>query len=513
MQTLAKRAMMVAAFLVLPALIPDTGGSPALAAATLTDSQILNAVDDELIQDSAVPADKIVVTAIDGIVTLSGSVNNILARDRAIAVTKTVKGVRGVVDKLDVAVSFRSDAVIEEDIKDALFWDPVTESWNISVSSDNGLVTLEGKVDSWQQKQLVSRIAKGIKGVTGIRNDLVIDHKSSRSDFEIREEIKKALRWDALVDDALIDVSVEDGKAILTGTVGSAAEKTRAESIAWVANVRSVDTEGLRVEWWSRDQRLRKGKYGEMSDAEVKAAIVDAMLYDPRVISTHVDVTVDNGSVTLRGTVDDLKEKRVAASDARNVVGVWTVNNLIKVVPKTGPSDDRIEEKVENALIRDPYVDRYDIAVSVVGGEVYLSGDVDTRFEKAQADDIASRQRGVLKVHNFLSVHSMDIEAYDPYTDEWYPYDYNWYAGSGSRATSGRSDWEIEQDIEGELFWSPFVDADEVTVDVENGIAILSGRVDSWREREAAEENALEGGALAVRNNLTVTFGPDTYKP
>jgi osmotically-inducible protein OsmY len=45
-------------------------------------------------------------------------------------------------------------------------------------------------------------------------------------------------------------------------------------------------------------------------------------------------------------------------------------------------------------------------------------------------------------------------------------------------------------------------------VTVDDGVVTLTGTVDTWTEREAAEENALEGGALRVVNRLDVDFGP-----
>lgn len=71
----------------------------------------------------------------------------------------------------------------------------------------------------------------------------------------------------------------------------------------------------------------------------------------------------------------------------------------------------------------------------------------------------------------------------------------------------GRTDLEIERDIERQLWWSPFVDADQVTVDVEDGVAHLAGTVDTHAERDAASENAFEGGAVFVDNDLLVRYG------
>jgi osmotically-inducible protein OsmY len=76
-----------------------------------------------------------------------------------------------------------------------------------------------------------------------------------------------------------------------------------------------------------------------------------------------------------------------------------------------------------------------------------------------------------------------------------------------------KPDWEIREDVKDELFWSPYVDENQVNVSVENGVVTLTGNVANLSERYAAEDNAYEGGAKDVHNELTVTHrfnGPYT---
>jgi len=67
-------------------------------------------------------------------------------------------------------------------------------------------------------------------------------------------------------------------------------------------------------------------------------------------------------------------------------------------------SDERIREDVSDRLTDDPYVDASEIEVSVSGGEVTLSGTVDSREAKRRAEDIAERVSGVRHVQNNLRV-------------------------------------------------------------------------------------------------------------
>lgn len=249
-----------------------------------------------------------------------------------------------------------------------------------------------------------------------------------------------------------------------------------------------------------------------LSDTDINQAVIDALIQDPGVNSNRVDVVVSDGVVTLSGMVGNLKAKRAAAQTARNAVGVWRVTNNIKVRSAT-VSDSTIRSKLENALATDPCVERYHITLAIVDNEVYLYGDVDTYFEKARAEDVVSVIEGVAAVHNRLNVEdAYDTYTYAPYVDDWNLYDYSWVPDTGDRRTA-KSDWEIKGDIESELFWSPFVDSDEITVTVDDGVATLSGAVETMSERAAAEKNAYDGGAVAVDNNLTVTYGPDYYQP
>lgn len=474
----------------------------------INDQNICAAVEDTLFYDKAVPFNRIDVACSDGIVTLKGTTDNLLAKTHAERLAETTKGVRSVINRLDVRPAHdRSAGDIRQDVKSALLADPATESYQVSANANSdGHVTLRGEVDSWQEKQLAAKVAMGVKGVTEITNNIDVDYATDRSDAEIKAEIKKALRWNALVDHSLIDVSVNDGLVSLTGTVGSAAERRQARYDAWVAGVKEVDDSALKTSRWLEGDQRRDQAYVAKPASEIRAAVQDANLYDPRVKAFNIDVDVEGSIATLRGKVDNLKAKRAAAENARNTVGVSRVVNRLKVRPVAALMDKQIEEDIRQALTRDPYVERYDISVDVVDNTAYLSGAVDSYFEKAQAEDAASRVTGVEEVSNALTVTNTNWPVvYDPYVYDWYTYDYGWYDYEPAYTT--RTDAEIKDNINDHMWWSPLVDSDEVTVLVDDGVATLTGTVDSWAERRSAAENALEGGATRVENELVVDTG------
>jgi osmotically-inducible protein OsmY len=279
-----------------------------------------------------------------------------------------------------------------------------------------------------------------------------------------------------------------------SGTVASLAEKTRAADSAWVAGVTSVDDRDLRVNWFKLNKMHRTTtNYNAKSDQEVAQALEKAFFYDPRLSPFDISASVDNGVVTLTGRVHNLKAKQVAEQDAKNTAGVWMVKNHLKVCPGMGPHtrpkpdlDAELAKKVRLALLRNPYTHQQAIGVNVNNQLVVLEGIVNSNLEKANAEDVASTVKGVIAVMNNLRVKK-----------SWIPKD----------------DWEIKKNIEDELWWSPFVDINDISVTVTDETATLVGVVDTLRQRHAATENAYEGGAKHVRNHLKVRHGPEALRP
>ncbi|GJL74773.1 BON domain-containing protein [Nitrosomonas sp.] len=473
-------------------------------AVSIEDVDITHHIEKEFQSDPAIPFNAIDVSTNQGVVTLAGRVTNLLTKERAIHLAQTIRGVRSVINRIEVKPTLdRSADVLQDAVEKALLYDAATDSYEIKVQADDkGQITLSGTVDSWAERDLAETVAKGVSGVVSVSNRIDIQLKSKRPDNEIKPEIEKRLYWNALIDNGLIAVNVDERKVSLSGVVGSAAEKRLAELDAWVNGVRTVDTSGLKVKKWARDNDLREEKYATRSDVEILAAIQDAMRHDPRVQLFDIETRVSNGYVTLRGVVDNIQAKKSAISDARNTVGVVRVNSLIKVRSDLEVGDDDIAVNVRSALLRNPFTESYEIYVRVKNSVVQLSGAVDTFFEKGVVENVAQRAKGVTSVRNFLSVSDPGIMTYNPYVYDWSVYDFSWY--DGVTVTTNKSDLEIKLDIENEMFWSPFVDVKDIDISVNAGVATLTGTVHSWMEYNAAWENALKGGAISVINKLNV---------
>lgn len=282
----------------------------------------------------------------------------------------------------------------------------------------------------------------------------------------------------------LIRIQIKDGRVTLSGVVDSASEKSIANVLAWVAGVHEVDDSRLEVKPWLRRWRQRDGMIALRNDAEITQAVHDAFLYDPRLRGTKITVHVRQGQLSLLGEVASLSAKRAAGDDARNTLGVREVLNHLEVRPEQWPGDPAIDKRVAAALGRDAHVGMLAIQSSSHFGKVYLNGTVNSYFEKERAEAVTANVPGVIDVVNRLSV------------------DFTWM---------DKADWEIKEDVERQLFWSPFVDSDQITVSVDDGIVTLKGTVHTHQQRDAAEENARQGGARRVVNQLDVPAGDNNH--
>jgi len=494
---------------------------PSLQAATtekeITDRGITTAVEGGLKLDKGVFPNDVDVSTSQGIVTLSGSVDNLLAKERAVMAAKSIRGVREVIDKITVTPVSRSDEDIRKDIQTALQQDPATESYQTTVSVQGAVATLTGSVGSYAEKQLATRIAKGVKGIKEVRNDVTINYMAKRTDSEIAADVKARLQWDIWINGGLINPVVKDGKVTLTGTIGSAISKSRAYDDAWVNGVTSVDDSGLKIEPQAHNGAQQKSKTAISSDSEIKQAVQAALRLDARVSAFSPDVTVEDGGVILGGTVGNLKAKTAAAQDAKNIMGVWRVDNLLKVRLTGRTTDAETEKQLKAALSWDPLLDSSTIDVAVINRTAYLSGAVESSFEKAEAHDVASRIKGVLLVRNHLKVEpEFSISYYDwPYYSYYdWPYysSYGWPYYNQSPYYDSEifgpqpylSDEQIKKNIENGFFWSPFVRSDDIKVTVDGGVATLTGTVGTWIGWGEADKDAHKGGAAGGLNRVKV---------
>jgi osmotically-inducible protein OsmY len=355
--------------------------------------------------------------------------------------------------------------------------DPVVNPQDVHLHVKEGIATLEGRVQSRQEKQTALDLAKMVKGVREVRDELAVQFVSGRPDSALREEIVRRLAFDVWIGrPSLLKVDVRDGRVILNGQVGSAYERHRVAELAWIEGVRKVDATGVTVEWESLDPMVRSHR-PTPPDQDIAEAIRTVLASDRRVSQFPIQVTVKNGMVSLKGQVPFLSIKREVEQDVNNTLGVQSVQNLIEVEADTSLNDADIRKRINGALSRDPVLTRFGLDVSVRKGTALLTGTVESIYERNLAENVSSRVRGVHSIQNQIVFSTPEIH---------------------------KTDWEIQLDIDNQVWWSPFLSGQDIVATVQDGKATLTGSVDHVHQRLIAEQQAFEAGASAVHNQLRV---------
>lgn len=191
-------------------------------------------VEDAIKWEPSLHAAEIGVTVKDGIVTLSGTVDNYLKKLEAEHAAKSVTGVKAVVEKIEVRLPYtlvKSDQEIAANVVRALEDNWSVPDKKVKVKVENGWVYLDGTFSWDYQREAAKTAADKIPGVKGVINNITI--KSDIHDKMEEKLIKDALKrhWSIKADD--INVSVSGTAVTLTGVVSSIYQKEEAGRIAW----------------------------------------------------------------------------------------------------------------------------------------------------------------------------------------------------------------------------------------------------------------------------------------
>ena len=127
---------------------------------------------------------------------------------------------------------------------------------------------------------------------------------------------------------------------------------------------------------------------------------------DPDLKNNKIDVSVDNGVVTLRGTVDT-SDERAKADALANVDGVARVDDQLEVGSngmRATLADSVTTTKLKSEFLTDDTLRKGDISVTTNNGVVTLSGTVGSEEARKKAVDIARGQDGVMRVEDKLTI-------------------------------------------------------------------------------------------------------------
>ena len=192
-------------------------------------------------------AAEIGVTVKDGVVTLTGSVNSYAKKSEAEMATKSVAGVKAVVEKIELKFgndwTKKDDNEIATEVLNAIKWNWEIPNDKVKVKVEKGWITLDGELHWNFQREAAKNAVKNLMGVTGVSNNITI--KAESHDKVEKTKVEDALKRNWSINAKDIDVTVSGTKVTLSGIVSSWYQKDEAARIAW-------NTPGI----WSVDNQL-----------------------------------------------------------------------------------------------------------------------------------------------------------------------------------------------------------------------------------------------------------------
>ena len=217
----------------------------------------------------------------------------------------------------------KTNTELQNDVMDEFQWDSQLRSVasQIGVAAKDGVVTLSGLVDTYSKKLAAERIAQRVQGVRVVASDIEVKIPSSlkKTDTEIAEAIRNALRWNNLVDEDKIKVKVDNGWVTMEGECEWSYQRLSAEgSIEDLMGVKGV-TNLIRITTKLIDTK------------EVKSKIAAAFHRSATVDSSAIKLEAQGSRLTLMGTVKSYAEKKEAERIAWSSPGVLTVDNRIDI--------------------------------------------------------------------------------------------------------------------------------------------------------------------------------------
>ncbi len=215
-------------------------------------------------------------------------------------------------------------------------------------------------------------------------------------------------------------------------------------------------------------------------EEKIKQHIIDHLTWDASVNANGINVTVKNGKVELRGTVQNSTARLAAGRNAFQVKGVEDVGNYLEIkfpATQTLPTDEEINENITRILMWNSQFDASEIQVKTHDNIVTLEGNVGSYWEKYVIGEIVNSVRGVLEVQNNIEV----------------------------RPKLKTRDINIKNDIDSAFERTNLIDEENIDVSVDTGMVTLEGAVSNFFVKTQAHNIAMyTAGVVDVVDKLTV---------
>jgi osmotically-inducible protein OsmY len=214
-----------------------------------------------------------------------------------------------------------------------------------------------------------------------------------------------------------------------------------------------------------------------LQDSDLRKRVIDELDWDPAIDPSAIAVAVKEGVVTLSGTVANFSQKLNAERTVKRVFGVKGVAEELTV--QVPDSDQRSDADIAHSALS---VLRFNVAVPadrvkvvVESGWITLEGELEWQYQRAAAQNSVKYLLGVKGVINNI------------------------------RLTPRASSADVKQKIQSAFARRAQLDANRIAIDCSDGKVTLRGTVQTWDERQQAEQAAWAApGVTRVEDNLVV---------
>jgi osmotically-inducible protein OsmY len=217
----------------------------------------------------------------------------------------------------------KTDEGLRADVIAEFKWNPRIKSNQIGVIVKDGAVTLNGFVETFLEKVAAERAAKSVNGVRAVAEEIEVKLPTQvkQTDEGIAEQAARLLSWNTTLRNTNVQAEVRQGRVTLTGEVDWLYQKE-------TAGRRVSELEG--VIYVSNQITIRPQKAADSRD--VKREIMDALHRHANLEASKIDISVADGEVTLKGTVDAYHDRDLIEDAARSTQGVRAVIDNIRVL-------------------------------------------------------------------------------------------------------------------------------------------------------------------------------------
>jgi len=280
--------------------------------------------------------------------------------------------------------------------------DTAMKGSDLRVSLHNGIALIEGSALTLDQTERAAARALATVSIRAVVNDVRIVPPSDTS-LSLKESAEAAFQKQELVDASHIKINENNGRIVLTGTVGTWDEQELArELVSKVPAVRAIDN------------RLQVTYEGIRTDAQIAAQVKYMIHDDPLYTGLDFGVVVKDGVVSLSGTTGNKAEadRLVRRSYVTGVIEVNATNlDVNSNLAMEGLTDKHITPEqtlvaLNDAYVLDPRVDETKVHATFKEGVLTLSGVVNDINEKDAAESTARGVPGVLTISNQLVIRN-----------------------------------------------------------------------------------------------------------